>query len=855
MRASVIEPQEGPISPKPKRKSSDMTPRHAVRNASIAGLFLALFVATASAASPDKDRLLIGCDINPGTSQAAMDLFFECGMNFARVSGGGYDWALEGHRKLVPELGQHGVQVLLQLGSHYPSAEYFKFKDSYFVDQDGKTGVEDRNAWAVSYSGNNWPQYSYASQEIRPQFEKNFASYLDNMKGFTNIQGIILHNEPGLFWMTDRLFDYSAPALKAWAAWLKARYGTVDALNKAWGTSYASFEAAEAPRKLPPVENVAQWLDWRRANAAFIGDFMQWEISFARKAWPDMPVTTNLAGPLDWWFPWRCADNDLLTRGMDFAGIDLYPGRDARRFFPAYGMDMTRGVAGARPSYVIECDSYDSGQWSKVTAAQRAALLRSEVWTYIGHGARGILIWGLSGHGGFGLTDGAYNGRIEAMREAVHLSDMLHLGAYHSAPRQVAVVVDPDVYVYYAATGKEPPYWLDMDCQGIYAAVTQAGYGADVIFADQVRAGDAGRYRALVLASPVMADQKLADALKGFVHGGGLLIAEAPLGEVDEHGGAVAAPGLGLDEVFGIKTAASGKEPQTISAGNYSISASRVRREVTPSGAQVIGRFADGSAAVTANDYGSGRAVYLASCVGFPYGEGWGDWASPGLSGFIGEQVARSVPSAPGLNVLRGKAYLDAAGLVDDAGNRAIVLTAPQNRGTPPVPVKDVALSLTAGEARGLQGMWLVRPGEVADGVSVAGPQQVPVAGGQTTVPVGTVDSMAVLLLARDAAPLLAVSASDKAAAGAKVDVQVTVGNPSPRPLAGKVSLVLPKGLTAPEGGSDVQVPAGGTAQVTLTATLASDFQSGSRHVVKASFQPSGGGQAVLSVPVDVYVQ
>ena len=658
--------------------------------------------------------------------------------------------------------------------------------------------------------------------------------------------------------MTDRLFDYSPPALRAWTAWLKARYGTVDALNKAWGTDYASFDAAEAPRKLPPVENVARWLDWRRANTAFIEDFLQWEIGFAREAWRGMRLTTNLSGPLDWWYAWRCTNNLRFTQGMNAAGIDIYPDNDKRRYFPAYTMDMTRGIAGERPTWVLECESYDSGRWSKLSVDERAAMLRSEVWTYLGHGARAVLLWGLSGHGGHALTDGAYNPRVGAMREATHLARMLHLGAYHSPPRPAAVVVDPDVFLYYAAIGEKPPYWLDGAGQGMYAAVTQAGYGADVIFADQVRAGDAGRYKVLVLSAPTTMDQSLADALKRFVHGGGLVIAEAPFAEVDERGRALdTAPGFGMDEVFGIRTSASDGKPGAISAGDVSISAARERRSVEATGARVIGQFPDGSAAVTSNAYGSGRAVYLASSVGSAYGEGWGDWATPGLSRFIGEQTAQSVPTAVKLKFERGKGYLDVCELVDAGGNRAVVLTVPQNRGAPPVPVEDVAVSLTADEARGLQGAWLIKPAQTDPDATLAGPREVLPAGqqGAANISVGSVDSMAVLLLPRDATPLLSIATPNKVAAGTESPVWVTVGNPSPRPLAGKVTLVLPQGLSGAADGAAVQVPAGGKVRVRLTATLASGLQSGSRHVVKAGFLPGGGGEAVVSVPVDVYVQ
>ncbi len=44
-----------------------------------------------------------------------------------------------------------------------------------------------------------------------------------------------------------QLTDYSATSLKAWRGFLKDRYGTVDALNTAWRSSYAGFDEVSVP--------------------------------------------------------------------------------------------------------------------------------------------------------------------------------------------------------------------------------------------------------------------------------------------------------------------------------------------------------------------------------------------------------------------------------------------------------------------------------------------------------------------------------------------------------------------------------------------------------------------------------
>ena len=147
-------------------------------------------------------------------------------MNCIRLTGGGYSWAAEMHQKIAAEFGARGLKVYMQLGSHYPSADYFPFTDARLVDQDGKTGVEDKNAWAITYSGQSWPQYSYTSEKTKAKFVTDFKSYVEKFSGSRNIAGVILHNEPGFFWLSDRVFDYNPETIASFFA------GTLPTMQK-----------------------------------------------------------------------------------------------------------------------------------------------------------------------------------------------------------------------------------------------------------------------------------------------------------------------------------------------------------------------------------------------------------------------------------------------------------------------------------------------------------------------------------------------------------------------------------------------------------------------------------------------
>jgi len=356
-------------------------------------------------ASRSAPPFLFGCEWPFDPPQALRDRFYEVGFNLARIGGGGYSWAIKVHQDEVSDLEAHGCKVILQLASHYPSAEYFKYTDSYLIDSTGGTGNATRGGdWAVNYPGGAWPQYSYAGDDVKAQMQVDFAKYLDALKGHSNIDSIMVHNEPGYFW-DNHLYDYNPQAIAKFRVWLAGQYPDIAAMNTAWRTNYLSFDKVDPPTNSPPVANIASWLDWRRFHISLIEDYLKWEVGFTQTAWPGAPVTTNIGGCFDHWFPYRLGDNYRYTDPMGIAGIDCYPGEAwTDRFYPGFTMDQTNGAAlgespgsppVAKPVYVLECEVYSPQKFPNLTEDQRAGLLRSEVWGYIGHGAKAVCLWGL----------------------------------------------------------------------------------------------------------------------------------------------------------------------------------------------------------------------------------------------------------------------------------------------------------------------------------------------------------------------------------------------------------------------------------------------------------------------------
>ena len=85
---------------------------------------------------------------------------------------------------------------------------------------------------------------------------------------------------------------------RAFRDWLRGRYGTLDALNDAWGTAfwsqrYGDWEQILPPRLAPTHPNPTQQLDFKRFSSDALKDYLRAERDLLRAITPDVPVTTN----------------------------------------------------------------------------------------------------------------------------------------------------------------------------------------------------------------------------------------------------------------------------------------------------------------------------------------------------------------------------------------------------------------------------------------------------------------------------------------------------------------------------------------------------------------------------------
>lgn len=185
---------------------------------------------------------------------------------------------------------------------------------------------------------------------------------------------------------------YCDVSAEAFRGWLRTRYANdVDALNRAWGTTfwsqrYSSFDDVRPPAQALSLRNPGQILDFHRFSSDEQLALYRAEAAILRER-SDVPVTTNFMVTahirnLDYW-TWAdemdvIANDHYLDRRLDDARGEL-----------SFAADLTRGLAQGAPWLLMET-STGAVNWQPHNLAKAPGELRRNIAAHVARGADGI---------------------------------------------------------------------------------------------------------------------------------------------------------------------------------------------------------------------------------------------------------------------------------------------------------------------------------------------------------------------------------------------------------------------------------------------------------------------------------
>lgn len=438
-------------------------------------------------------------------------------------------------------------------------------------------------------------------------------------------------------------FDYSEDAEHAFQQWCEERYGTIDAVNDAWGTAFWAQRMNDFSEIVPPrfigdgnFMNPGKLLDFKRFSSDALKAFYIAERDALAEITPDLPLTTNFMVSASG----SVLDYDDWGDEVDFVSNDHYfiPG-EAHLDELAFSASLVDGIARKDPWFLME-HSTSAVNWREINYRKEPGQLVRDSLAHVAMGADAVCYfqWRQSKAGAekfhsamvphAGEDSAVFRDVCELGADLNKLSDEGILGS-RLAKSRVAVVFDyeSEWATEHTATPTQHVHHVD-EPLAWFRALADQGVTADVV---PVRGAWDG-YEMVVLPSVYLLSEETTRRVRDYVVGGGRLVVTYYTGISDEkdHVWLGGYPGS-IRDVVGVRV------EEFMPMGNdftgvpdhLDLSNGAVAHDI----ADVIGSVdgtstvlatfkddpwtgMDGVPAIVANTFGEGRSVYVGARLG-----------------------------------------------------------------------------------------------------------------------------------------------------------------------------------------------------------------------------------------------
>ncbi|MCU1258335.1 MAG: Beta-galactosidase, partial [Bryobacterales bacterium] len=512
-------------------------------------------------------------------AQAGMNMFRHWVMwSAVEVAPGKYDW--RDYDRMMDLEGQNGIKaVLAEMVTAAPEWAFRMYPQARFEAQDGYKGVPE---YSGSSATGGFPGLCLDNPEVRARAESFLKALATRYKDHPAMYGYDIWNEgntsggAGAYFQAassahipneyhgtgvGRMYCYCPSSVAEFRKWLQKKYGSVEALGKAWRRySFADWKDVEPSRTGGPYPD---WLDWVEFREDRAHELLRWRKEVIRSVDQKNKITMHgLAYAIES-LPTASANDWRAAAEVDSYGLTWVHARKGNEPWKQYhAIDLIRGASRGKPFWHSEMQGGPLWLASEVLNrsledARKPDEKDLRVWNMVSFsaGATGVLYLRyrplLDGplFGAFGpfAMDGSATPRSEMAGKLAKWTNA-NPDLWRSRPVKgdIAIVFAPESERFNFAQQGNTGYYA-ASARGAYQAFFDSNIQPDWVHIDNIE-----EYRTIYLPYPVMLTQKTASKLRDYVRNGGTLISEGlPAYFGDGAHAGVAQPNLGLQEVFG----------------------------------------------------------------------------------------------------------------------------------------------------------------------------------------------------------------------------------------------------------------------------------------------------------------